>query len=131
MTAFPDRRNEALAGYTDLRDFAPPAPPICAEQAQWEAAELAEDARQRSERIAADVVAERARRRASCTVNWNRRFIEVGRPLARLLGEIRDEGFDSDDIREAMVRVNAGLRDIQAKQEAARGEPDHIGGNEG
>lgn len=116
MSALRDRRNEALSGYTDLRDFPPREPPVCQAEADWIAGELARDAAERAERIDARVAADRSALRAACTTDHAREVREAASRFRYALAAARRDGFDAphrDEIYELMSRTVIKLREQQ------------------
>lgn len=93
-------------------------PPVCEAEAMWRAATIAEEDRQRNERVAARRIEERASARARCTTDHATRLSRVAYQWRIAIGEARRDGFDlqhRDEISELMSRQVVKLRDQQSQ----------------
>lgn len=111
----------AEANGTDLRDFTPPPPPVCAKQALWESQTRADDAAERDERIAAQVVAEKADKRARSARDYATEIEQTANHLARLMGAARTDGFGVVGAEEMKDLARNAVWRLREQQEQAHG----------
>ena len=115
--SYATERAFAEAGYTDLREFAAPPPPVTQAEADRIADALADDMAERMTRVALASAADRADRRRRCTTDHAREVREAATRFAYVLAAAKADGFLTPHRDEIKALMEREVRALQEQQE--------------